>query len=147
MRRIPSLDPENPPLDEISIESSLLDLVRLRVALMNECPLCISYHTEALREKGESDLRIFELRSWTKSALFTDRERAALALADSLVAEASGPISKDVVQYARAHFNDAEILQLVLAAFAANDWNYQAQHYPRGAVVSSTGATCAESHV
>ena len=83
-RRIGSLDPENPSLEEISIDSRLLDLVRLRVAQIYECPLCTGYHTECLREHGESTQRILEVNTWTRSALFNEREQAALALADLL---------------------------------------------------------------
>ena len=141
-RRIGSLDPENPSLEEISIDSRLLDLVRLRVAQIYECPLCTGYHTECLREHGESTLRILDVKKWTRSALFNERERAALALADLLASEPSGPIPDEVVHQARHHYNDAEILQLVLAIFAASDWNYQAQHYPEEAMdlIPATGA-------
>jgi len=50
----------------------------------------------------------------------------------------SGPIPDSIVDHARNHFNDAEILQLVLAIFAASDWNYQAQHYPKEAMLRIT---------
>jgi AhpD family alkylhydroperoxidase len=141
-RRLGSLDPENPSLEEISVDSRLLDLVRLRVAQMYECPLCTGYHTQCLRERGESTQRILEVEKWTKSARFNEREQAALALAELLASEPSGPIPDEVVQQARQYYNDAEILQLVLTIFAASDWNYQAQHYPGEAMdpIPATGA-------
>jgi AhpD family alkylhydroperoxidase len=141
-RPIGSLDPENPSLEEISVDSRLLDLVRLRVAQIYECSLCTDYHTESLREHGEPHQRIQGVQTWRKSALFDEREQAALALADSLASEPSGPIPDEVVHRARHYYNDAEILQLVLAIFAASDCNYQAQHYPKEAIhrITATGA-------
>jgi AhpD family alkylhydroperoxidase len=133
-RQIGSLDPENPSLDEISVDAPLLDMVRLRVAQVYDCPLCTDYHTESLRQHGEPRQRIQEVETWLTSTLFDEREQAALALAESLASEPYGPIPDEVVHQARQHFNEAEILQLVLAIFAASDWNYQAQHYPQEAM-------------
>jgi AhpD family alkylhydroperoxidase len=133
-RQIGSLDPENPSLDEISVDAPLLDLVRLRVAQIYNCPLCTDYHTESLRQHGESRQRIQEVETWRTSTLFDEREQAALALADSLTSEPYGPIPDEVVYQARQHFNEAEILQLVLAVFAASDWNYQAKNDPQEAM-------------
>lgn len=126
--RAGSFDPENPPLDEIVLEPRLLDLVRLRVALIHKCRPCFDSHLESLRNHGESEERVRQLISWRESSLYNGTERAALALADALAAEPGAPIPKNLVRDARKHFNDAEILHLVLTIFAANDWNSQAIH-------------------
>ena len=113
---------------EILLESKLLALVRMRVAHICNCQLCIDVHKEALKDKGESAARIEQLQSWRVSSLYTDRERTALAVSEALGSNPPKPVSKDVVKDARAHFNDAEILQLTLTIFTVNDWSHLCTH-------------------
>jgi AhpD family alkylhydroperoxidase len=125
LHHIESLDPENPSLDEIAFEPFLLDLIRLRVAMIFNCQLCGGTHAASLRAAGEADGRIRDLDLWSESALYDKREKSAFALADFLATQPTGPVPPEIVREARAHFNDAEILQLVLTIFAASDWNYE----------------------
>jgi AhpD family alkylhydroperoxidase len=113
---------------EIFLEPRLLELVRLRVAQICDCQLCIDHHTETLTAQGESRDRIEQLKLWRKSALYSERERVALEVGEALGSEPPKPLAKDVVCDARAHFNDAEILQLTLTIFAVNDWNHLCAH-------------------
>ena len=114
---------------EIFLEPRLLELVRLRVAQICNCQLCIDHHTEILRDQGESENRIEHLESWPESGLYSERERTALGVAEALGSTPPKPVSKSTVQMAKAHFNDAEILQLTLTIFAVNDWNRRCTHH------------------
>lgn len=107
---------------EILLEPRLLELIRLRIAQICNCRLCIDHHAEVLKGLGELDERIRRLPSWRESSLFKDRERAALAISEALVKDSSKPVSKEIVREAHAHFNNAEVLQLTLAIFAIKDW-------------------------
>ncbi len=109
---------------EIFLEPRLLDLVRLRVAQICHCQLCIDLHAEELTDQGESINRIRDLPLWRNSGLYTERERTALAIAEALGSIPPKPVSKAVVSDARIHFNDAEILHLTLTIFAVNDSNH-----------------------
>ena len=113
---------------EIFLEPNLLEMVRLRVAQICGCQLCIDHHTEALKAQGESDDRIEQLKSWRESTLYSDKERTALAVGEALGADPPKPVSKDVVRDARVHFNDAEILELTLTIFAVSDWSHLCAH-------------------
>ena len=113
---------------EICLEPGLLELVRLRVAQICNCQLCIDHHTEVLRDQGESENRIEHLESWRASGLYSDRERTAFGVAEALGATPPKPVSNSTVHEAKAHFNNAEILQLTLAIFAVNDWNHRCTH-------------------
>lgn len=123
-----SVQPPNIYEKEILLESKLLELVRLRVAQICDCRLCTDVHKETLKALGESDERIRRLRSWRESSLYNDRERTALAVSEALGSNPPQPVSKDTVRKARAHFNDAEILQLTLTIFAVNDWTHLCAH-------------------
>ena len=113
---------------EIFLEPRLLELVRLRVAQICDCKLCIDHHTETLKAQGESRERLEKLKTWRESALYNNRERTALAVGEALGSDPPKPLAKDVVFDARAYFNDAEILQLTLTIFAVNDWNHLCAH-------------------
>jgi AhpD family alkylhydroperoxidase len=135
LHQIDSLDPENPPLDEISFEPCLLDLIRLRVAILFNCQLCMGTHADALRTAGDMEIRIRQLDWWAESPLYDNRERSALALADALATKPTGRVPSEVIREARMHFNDAEVLQLVLTIFAASDWNYESKALDRRGMI------------
>src|SRR6185437_14917763 len=69
---------------ETGLVASLLDLVRLRVSLMNGCEYCIHLHTVELQKLNETSERIEGLAEWRNSDFYTQRERAALAWAEAV---------------------------------------------------------------
>src|ERR1035438_9961457 len=66
------------------LEPVLLDLVRLRVSLMNGCEYCIHLHAEELKKLHEPEDRIAGLSDWRSSNAYTQRERAALKWAEAV---------------------------------------------------------------
>ena len=69
-------------LHQCGLEQKLLDLIKLRVSQINGCAYCIDMHWKDLRGLGEQ--RLYGLDAWQESPYYTDRERAALAWAESL---------------------------------------------------------------
>jgi len=129
-QQVKTSEPRDIYSQEKFLEPKLLELVRLRVAQICRCQLCIDHHTEILMDQGESEERIQELSSWGQSALYSDRERTALAIGEALGSTPPKPVSKMTVQDARGHFNEGEIMQLTLTIFAVNDWNHRCTHNP-----------------
>ena len=80
-------------------------------------------HTRDARAAGESEERLYLLSAWRKSPLYTPRERAALAWTEALtlVAETHAPDAD--FDEARAHFSEAELVELTLLIGAINVWN------------------------
>src|SRR5689334_3322146 len=66
------------------LEHNLLELVKMRVSQINGCAFCLHMHATDLRAHGETEMRLYMLNAWRESPLYTDRERAALAWAESL---------------------------------------------------------------
>jgi AhpD family alkylhydroperoxidase len=104
-------------------DPDLLELVKIRVSQVNGCAYCIDMHTKDARARGESEQRIYALNAWWEAPFFTDRERAALALAESITKVAETHVPDDVVDEARRHFDDTELTQLVFAVTVINAWN------------------------
>ncbi|MFD7682639.1 carboxymuconolactone decarboxylase family protein, partial [Streptomyces sp. NPDC060187] len=66
---------------EAGLDRVLVELVNLRVSQINGCAFCLDVHTRAALRAGDSTRRLGVLAAWRETELFTDRERAALALA------------------------------------------------------------------
>jgi AhpD family alkylhydroperoxidase len=108
----------------LSLEPSLRMLVQVYAARLNGCGFCQDLLlAEALRRKVGRE-RFDALADFRTSPLFSERERAALAL----VEEATGArrVSDATWAALRAHFSETEIVELVWANAAENYFNLQA---------------------
>ena len=105
------------------LEKSLTELVKTRASQINGCAYCIHMHTEDARKQGETEQRLYLLNAWRESPLYTDRERAALAWTESLTLIAETHAPDDVYADVRAHFNEAETVNLTMLIGAINAWN------------------------
>ena len=65
------------------LERSLLELVKLRASLLNGCAYCVDMHTKVARSLGEPEQRLYAVGVWRETPFFSERERAALAWAES----------------------------------------------------------------
>ena len=105
------------------LEHSLIELVKTRASQINGCAYCVHMHTKDARAGGETEERLYLLSAWRESPLYSDRERAALALTEALtlVAETHAP-DEDYAELGR-HFTPAEQVNLTLLIGAINAWN------------------------
>jgi AhpD family alkylhydroperoxidase len=105
------------------LEPVLLDLVRLRVSLMNGCEYCIHLHEGELRKLHEPEERIAGVSEWRDSAAYTQRERAALGWAEAVTNIQDGHAEDAVYAAMREHFTEVEAVNLTLAITTINAWN------------------------
>jgi AhpD family alkylhydroperoxidase len=105
------------------LEASLRELVRLRASLMNGCEYCITLHTSELKKVNETEERIGGVADWRGSALYTKRERAALAWAEAVTDIQDGHAADAVYDEVRAQFSDVETVNLTLVISTINAWN------------------------
>ena len=106
------------------VPQKTLALVHLRASQINGCSVCVDL---AFRFKKAEDTeeRMFTVSAWRDSPLFTDAERAALALAESVtrLSDRPDPVPDDVWNEAAQHYNERELAQLVLWISVTNVWN------------------------
>lgn len=107
----------------IELDPALRELVKIRASQINGCAYCIELHTRDARKAGESERRIYALSAWHESPLFSDRERAALALTDAITRIADAGLSEAVYEQAAEHFDEQELANLILSITAINAWN------------------------
>lgn len=85
-----------------------MDLVHLRASQINGCSPCVYAGAISAKKAGESDERLFAVAAWRETGLFSDAERAALALAESMtrLADRPDPVPEAVWNEAAAHFEE-----------------------------------------
>jgi AhpD family alkylhydroperoxidase len=105
------------------LDLGLYHLIKLRASQINGCAYCLAMHTDEALRHGETPERIVSLDAWEESPLYTDRERAALAWTEAvtLISETHAP--DDVYNEVRAHFSEAETVNLTMLIGAINAWN------------------------
>lgn len=104
------------------LDPVLLELVQIRTSQLNRCAYCIDYHTTDARKAGEAEQRIHQLSGWEESSLYTEKERAALALTEAVTLLPQG-VPDEVYDEAAVHFGEKELAQLIAIVLTANAWN------------------------
>jgi AhpD family alkylhydroperoxidase len=110
-------------LDKAGIEPLLRELVRLRASQLNGCAYCIDMHSKDARAAGETEQRLYALPAWREAPFFTERERAALALAEDVTLVADTHVPDSAYAAAARHFSPGEMAALVALLVAINAWN------------------------
>ncbi|MEV6217489.1 carboxymuconolactone decarboxylase family protein [Nocardia sp. NPDC051833] len=101
------------------------DLVMLRVSQINGCGWCTDVHSKDLAHAGEPATRINLVAAWHEAAVFTEAERAALALAEegTRIADAGRGVTDDTWARVREHYDDDQIAALVALVAQINAAN------------------------
>ena len=110
-------------LDRVGFDPRLRELVRLRASQLNGCAYCVNMHSADARAAGESEQRLALLPVWREAAAFSARERAALALTESVTLVAQTHVPEADWQAAAAHFSPDELGALVALIVTINAWN------------------------
>jgi alkylhydroperoxidase family enzyme len=116
--------PTEPTSSGLYLEPSLEDLVRLRVAQIHECEWSMHEQTKKMKARGERTFRLGQLKEWRTQMVFSDRERAALNLAEVITCDSIGAVPDQVIRVACVIFSESEMICLVLTILAINDWHY-----------------------
>lgn len=105
-----------------TVEQRIFDLIFYRVSQINGCAYCLATDAEKLQAKGETMQRIFLLNAWRETALYTPRERAALAFAEALTKVHQG-VPDEVYAAASDQFSDQELIDLTMSVITINAYN------------------------
>src|ERR1700733_149917 len=80
------------------INKLLKELIKIRASQINGCAYCIQSHSTDARKYGEAEQRIYALSAWWESPLFTDAEKAALAMTDEVTRISEKGLSETTFQ-------------------------------------------------
>lgn len=106
-----------------AVDHTLLELVKTRVSQINGCAFCLHMHSADALKAGESVARLVLLDAWEESALYTPRERAALAWAEALTRVADTHAPDAAWEAVQAQFSEDEAIALSIAIGMINTWN------------------------
>lgn len=102
-----------------------LELVHLRASQINGCAPCVFGGVKSALKNGETDERLHQVVAWRESDLFTDAERAALALTEATTRIADRPesVTDEVWAAAAEHFDEKQLAAIVLMIGLTNMFN------------------------
>jgi AhpD family alkylhydroperoxidase len=104
---------------------STQELVSLRASQINGCGWCADMHTKEAAAAGETQVRLNLVATWRESTVFSEAERAALALAEegTRLADASPGVSDETWARVREHYDDDQIVALIAGIALINAAN------------------------
>jgi AhpD family alkylhydroperoxidase len=108
---------------ESGLESSLINLVEIRVSQINGCANCLNMHTAAARKANETEQRLHLLPAWREAPVYSERERAALQWAEHLTRLPDLQAPDQVYAALDAQFSKEEQLRLTMVINVINGWN------------------------
>jgi AhpD family alkylhydroperoxidase len=102
----------------------LVELVYLRISQINGCAYCIDQHTRTPLKKGVKVEKLALVQVWREAAvLFDERERAALAWAETVTRVAEPAIPDEDFKAVSAVFSEKEVVDLTIAIGLMNAFN------------------------
>ena len=110
-------------LAQSGLDQILYELIKTRASQINGCAYCLNMHTRDAMELGETAQRLFLLNAWRETELFTEKERAVLALTEEMTLIANGPVSDEVYTNAEKYCTPNELAAIIMAVVAINGWN------------------------
>jgi AhpD family alkylhydroperoxidase len=132
-------------IEQSPLPKATQELVSLRVSQINGCGWCVDIHTKEAAAAGETPLRLNLVAAWRHATVFTEAERAALALTEegTRLADAHHGVSDETWERVRKHYDDDQIAALVYLVAMINAsnrlsviLNYQGGSYEPGMFTS-----------
>jgi AhpD family alkylhydroperoxidase len=106
------------------VDPTIGELIKIRASQINHCAFCLDMHVSDARKQGETEQRLALVAAWEEAGdLFTDRERAALALTEAITELHHGHVSDEVYAAAAEVFSEKELAQVIGMAVTINAWN------------------------
>lgn len=118
--------------EEAGLNKRTVELLHVRISQINGCAFCLDLHVRDALEAGETPQRLAVLPAWRETALFTEKERAALALAEAVTDLPDHPSMEREEAYAREHLTVEEYSVVSWLAITMNAFNRVsvASHHP-----------------
>jgi AhpD family alkylhydroperoxidase len=110
--------------NDAPLPKTVQELVKIRASQINGCAVCTDMHTKDALAAGETQERLNLVAVWRDAVVFTDAERAALALTEqgTRLADSSG-VDDATWQAARTQFDDEQLAALIALIGVINTFN------------------------
>lgn len=111
---------------ESELDIRLYELIKTRASQINGCAYCLNMHTRDAMKIGETAQRLFLLDAWRETNLYSEKERAVLALTEEMTLIANSHVSDEVYNEAAKHCTEKELAAVMMAVVVINGWNRMA---------------------
>ncbi|MFI7480854.1 carboxymuconolactone decarboxylase family protein [Kocuria sp. M1R5S2] len=108
---------------EAGISRAVVELLNVRVSQLNGCAYCLELHTRYAVDAGVGPQKLSVLPVWRETALFSELERAALAIGEATTSLPEETTRVRELTDAREHLDDAQYSALQWAAVTINAFN------------------------
>lgn len=108
---------------EAGLDTRLVELVQIHTSQLNGCAYCVRVHVERATAAGISADVVAQLPVWRESGVFTDRERAALELAEAHVFIHEDGVPDDVYDRVGGILAEKEYVALSWILVSINAFN------------------------
>jgi AhpD family alkylhydroperoxidase len=96
-----------------TLDWRLHELVRMRVAQINECAVCLAWRSPEAVEAGVTEALLADVGRYAANDAYTPAEKVAIEYTERFCTE-SARIDGDLMQRLREHFDDGETVELTL---------------------------------
>ena len=110
-------------LQTTDLSKTDINLIKTRASQINGCAYCLDMHTKEAIKSGETSQRLFVLSAWRETNLFSEEEKALLALTDEITAIQHHGVSDTTYKKAILFFGENYVAQIIMAIVAINGWN------------------------
>ena len=102
-------------VSDSALPAATQELVKIRASQINGCAACTDMHTKDAQHAGESPVRLNLIAVWREAEVFTEAERAALALTEqgTRIADAPGGVTDEAWATAAKYYDDDQLAALV----------------------------------
>lgn len=105
------------------IDDRLKEIVMIHCSQLNGCAFCTRIHVDRALAAGIDTDTMMQIASWRESDVFSEREEAALELAEAFTFISEDGISDEVYNRVGAIFTEKEYAALSWACISINAFN------------------------
>ena len=105
------------------IDDRLKELIMIHCSQLNGCAYCTRIHVDRAAAAGIDTDTLMQISTWRESGVFSDRERAALELAEAFNFISEDGISDEVYNAVGSVFTENEYAALSWACISINAFN------------------------
>jgi len=105
------------------LDKKLFELIKIRASQINGCAYCINMHVRDAQKIGETSQRLFLLDVWRETDLFSEKERAVLALTEAITLITNGHVQDEIYNEAASKMTEQELAAVIMPIVTINAWN------------------------
>ncbi len=106
-----------------TIDKELQELIKIRVSQINGCAFCLNMHTDDARKIGVDEKRIYLVNAWNDTDIYSDKEKAALELAEAVTLISERKVPDTLYDKVSAYYSEEEYTDLIFIIGQINTWN------------------------